>query len=229
MALTYKCEVFDDEALFSSKKGKVWKLHTSHILFKNKPYSKNGIWIAGRYVDKPKNVSKEDFETARNQLKLYLKNYKKEYHRKRYQANKDEIKLTYNKNKPDRKVYDREHYLKNKEKHIKYVKNYQEKHKEEIKEKRKIYRTTDKYKESVAKYNKARSKKYYREYYLKNKETMKENSMKWISENKEHRKKYYREYYLKNKEKLTEYKKDYHLKKIFLKGIKDTDPQLSEV
>tara|TARA_R110002051_G_scaffold283679_1_gene345561 strand:+ start:34 stop:699 length:666 start_codon:yes stop_codon:yes gene_type:complete len=221
MALTYKVDVFDGDIVLTSKKcsssGKP-QLHTSHILFTNKPYSKNGIWVAGRYVEKPKNVSKEDFETARNQLKLYLNNCRKEYHRKRYQAHKAEIKITNDKNKSSKKYK----YEENKELFKERSKKWYNKQPKEERQKynREYYHNN---KDKILEYKKSNEAKLSRKQYRDTiKEKLCSKSRKWNIENSEHVKKYQKEYYEKNKEKIDKYNRVWYRKQVLLKGIKDT-------
>jgi len=80
------------------------------------------------------------------------------------------------------KEYQKEYYLKNKEKLKEYQKEYELNNKEKIKERQK-------------------------EYYLKNKEKLKEYNEEYYSNNKEKLKEYKKEYRLNNKDKRNEYYK----------------------
>ena len=104
----------------------------------------------------------------------------------------DEFSKVRNVCKICRSQYDKECYLKNKEKRLKYAKEYQLKNKEKIREYDKEYHLKNKEK---------RNKRKKKEYRLKNKEEIKE----YYQKNKEKRLKYAKEYYLRNKEKRNEY------------------------
>ena len=110
----------------------------------------------------------------------------------------------------EKREYNRQYYLKNKERLLEQVKQYQSENKERIAERKKRYRKDNK--ERIAEKNK--------QYYQDNKERLAEYNKQYQSENKERiaeQRKQYRkdnkeriaQYYQDNKERLAEYNKQY--------------------
>jgi hypothetical protein len=97
-----------------------------------------------------------------------------------------------------KKEYNKEYYLKNKEKLKQISKEYRLKNREKIKQQRKKYYLKNK--EKILK----KTKGYYKKYYLKRKEH--------YLKNREYYLKYKKEYFLKNKEKILKKRKEYRLK-----------------
>jgi len=80
-----------------------------------------------------------------------------------------------------------------------YTKQYCEKNKEQIKEKKKEYRQQ----------NKEHIKEHYKEYYKQNKEQFKEHNKEYRNQNKDKNKEYQKEYRQQNIEQIKEKKKEY--------------------
>lgn len=99
-----------------------------------------------------------------------------------------------------KKEYQRNYYLRNKEKRLQYFKDYYMQNRESIKKRNDIRRRKIEEAEvnpvSSSNNKKADS---YKEYYEKHKEERKEYYKKHYRKNKEDRQKYYKEYYLKKK------------------------------
>lgn len=96
-----------------------------------------------------------------------------------------------------RKEYNRQYYLRNKERLLQKQKEYNDTHREEINERQRQYNRT--HKESQKKWyeeNKEKLRGWYKDYYEKNKERI-----------QEYNHLYYKDYYDKNKDKKAEYRK----------------------
>jgi len=94
-------------------------------------------------------------------------------------------------NNLSKKEYNKEYYLKNRER---------------IEERMREYRLKNR------KYIKEYNKEYYKEYYLKNRERIEERRKEYYLKNRKYIKEQHKEYYLKNREYIREQKKEYNLK-----------------
>lgn len=121
--------------------------------------------------------------------------YAKEYDKKYYQRNKEEIKKKtrewYKKNKERKAEYDKSYREKNKERRAEYNKAYKEKNREKLKQQNKEYYSRSKVKEARKKYSdKYREengeiiKQKKKEYYEDNKERILEKERRYREENR---------------------------------------------
>jgi len=147
-------------------------------------------------------------------LELYNCNSKKELLEREAYYIKQNYNLVVNKNKPtlteEEKIeYQKEYYVKNKEKMDKQSKEYYEKNKEQIdKQQKEYYAKNKKQKEYYEK-----NKELYKEYYAKNKQQINEYKKEYYAKNKERIYQQQKEYRAKNKERINELWRKYHAKK----------------
>jgi 5-methylcytosine-specific restriction endonuclease McrA len=101
-------------------------------------------------------------------------------------------------NKQDRKEYQKEYYIKNREKLLKQMRDYRKKYYQNNKGKE--LEQNKKWLDEHPEY----LKKYTKEHYIKNKDKITEQHKKWQNNNPEYLKKYHKEYSIKNKIKISE-------------------------